>query len=464
MKTKLSNLFLQTFLSTPKSIEEISAHGSNRKYFRIIADKINCIGVYNEDYKENEAFVSYAVQMKQNGINVPEIYAVDLKNNIYLQEDLGDETLFSFLQKNDIETALPIYEQILSHLVSIQTMKNFDYSKAYPRKDFDVQSIAWDLNYFKYYFLKLADIPFNEQLLENDFKNLSNYLISAPNEYFLFRDFQSRNIMLHKNKVYFIDFQGGRKGALQYDVASLLFDGKVKLSSQQRERLLNYYINEVSKKIDINKETFVQQFYAFCYIRIMQAMGAYGFRGYFQRKDSFLKSIPNALKNIAYLQQNTTLSISLPELNKVFQQMINSQKLLSLGTNKQKLTVTIKSFSYKKGYPMDISGNGGGFVFDCRALPNPGRLEEFKHLTGKDIEVINYLEEKEEVKYFFENVKNIVWQSVNKYLERGFTHLMLCFGCTGGQHRSVFFAEKIAKELSQNTDLNIVVKHIEQNI
>lgn len=464
MKTKLSNLFLQTFLSTPKSIEEISAHGSNRKYFRIIADKINCIGVYNEDYKENEAFVSYAVQMKQNGINVPEIYAVDLKNNIYLQEDLGDETLFSFLQKNDIETALPIYEQILSHLVSIQTMKNFDYSKAYPRKDFDVQSIAWDLNYFKYYFLKLADIPFNEQLLENDFKNLSNYLISAPNEYFLFRDFQSRNIMLHKNKVYFIDFQGGRKGALQYDVASLLFDGKVKLSSQQRERLLNCYINEVSKKIDINKETFVQQFYAFCYIRIMQAMGAYGFRGYFQRKDSFLKSIPNALKNIAYLQQNTTLPISLPELNKIFQQMINSQKLLSLGTNKQKLTVTIKSFSYKKGYPMDISGNGGGFVFDCRALPNPGRLEEFKHLTGKDIEVVNYLEEKEEVKYFFENVKNIVWQSVNKYLERGFTHLMLCFGCTGGQHRSVFFAEKIAKELSQNTDLNIVVKHIEQNI
>lgn len=464
MKTKLSNLFLQTFLSTPKSIEEISAHGSNRKYFRIIADKINCIGVYNEDYKENEAFVSYAVQMKQNGINVPEIYAIDLKNNIYLQEDLGDETLFSFLQKNDIETALPIYEQILSHLVSIQTMKNFDYSKAYPRKDFDVQSIAWDLNYFKYYFLKLADIPFNEQLLENDFKNLSNYLISAPNEYFLFRDFQSRNIMLRKNKVYFIDFQGGRKGALQYDVASLLFDGKVKLSSQQREHLLNHYINEVSKKIDINKETFVQQFYAFCYIRIMQAMGAYGFRGYFQRKDSFLKSIPNALKNIAYLQQNTTLSISLPELNKVFQQMINSQKLLSLGTNKQKLTVTIKSFSYKKGYPMDISGNGGGFVFDCRALPNPGRLEEFKHLTGKDIEVINYLEEKEEVKYFFENVKNIVWQSVNKYLERGFTHLMLCFGCTGGQHRSVFFAEKIAKELSQNTDLNIVVKHIEQNI
>lgn len=464
MKTRLSNLFRKKFNLLPNNIEEISAHGSNRKYFRILADKISCIGVYNEDYKENEAFVSYAEQMKQKGINVPEIYATDLTNNVYLQEDLGDETLYSFLQKNDIETALPIYEQVLNHLVEIQTMKDFDYSKAYPRKAFDVQSINWDLNYFKYYFLKLADIPFNEQFLENDFKNLTDYLISAPNDYFLFRDFQSRNIMLHNNKVYFIDFQGGRKGALQYDVASLLFDGKVKLSPQQRENLLNYYIDNLSTKINIDKTAFVQQFYAFCYIRIMQAMGAYGFRGYFQRKESFLKSIPNALQNIEYLQQNTTLPIQLPELNKVFQQMIHSEKLLSIGTSKQKLTVTIKSFSYKKGYPMDISGNGGGFVFDCRALPNPGRLEEFKKLTGKDIEVIKFLEEKEEVRYFFENVKNIVWQSVDKYLERGFTHLMLCFGCTGGQHRSVFFAEKIAKELSQNTDLNIVVKHIEQNI
>ncbi len=464
MKTGLTDLFYKTFHSQPTKVEEMSAHGSNRKYFRIVSEERTCIGVYNEDRKENEAFVSYAAQLKQNNINVPVIYAVDLSKNIYLQEDLGDETLFSFVEKNGTEQSLEVYKKALKSLVKIQTIKDFDYTNAYPRKAFDRQSIEWDLNYFKYYFLKLADIAFDEQLLENDFKELTSCLLSSPCDYFLYRDFQSRNIMLKDNDVYFIDFQGGRKGALQYDVASLLFDGKVKLSALQREELLHYYIEELSKETTIDKDSFVKHFYAFCYIRIMQAMGAYGYRGYFQKKESFLKSIPNALDNIKYLQENTTLPISLPELNRVFQQMIHSEKLYSVAKDRQKLTVTIKSFSYKKGYPMDISGNGGGFVFDCRALPNPGRLEAFKHLTGKDPEVINYLEEKEEVQYFLSNVKNIVWQSVNKYLERGFTHLMICFGCTGGQHRSVFMAEKITKELLQNTDLNIVVKHIEQNL
>ncbi|MDO5760666.1 MAG: RNase adapter RapZ [Bacteroidota bacterium] len=459
----LKELFFKTFACYPDKIEKMQAHGSKRLYFRLFCKEKTCIGAYNEDRKENEAFIDYAMQMKAKGIGVPNIYAYDVNSNIYLQEDLGEVTFFDFFALHSLQESIAVYKKILSHLIEIQLMPDFDYTKSYPRKSFDKQSIMWDFNYFKYCFLKVVDIEFDEQLLENDFNALADYLLMAPKDYFLYRDFQSRNIMLHNDKIYFIDFQGGRKGALQYDVASLLFDGKVNLTWQEKTILLDYYISLLSKKIEINTEQFTNYFYAFAYARIMQAMGAYGYRGIIQNKTSFSQSISRAMNNLKALQENKVMPIELKELDKVFASIINSKKLKELSQTK-KLTLTIKSFSYKKAYPMDVSGNGGGFVFDCRALPNPGRLEEFKHLNGKDKEVVDYLKDKEEVKNFMNNVTKIVAQSVDNYLQRGFGNLMVCFGCTGGQHRSVFCAEELSKVFSQNTDLKIITQHIEQNI
>lgn len=464
MKEFLRELFFKTFGCNPTKIEPMQAHGSKRQYFRIYSKNNTYIGAYNENRKENEAFVDYASQMRQRGIKVPEVYAYDMDKNIYIQEDLGGTTLFDYFSSHSLKESLTWYKKILASLVDMQLMSNFDYSKSYPRESFDRQSIMWDFNYFKYCFLKVVDIEFDEQGLEEDFNILADYLLSMPQEYFLFRDFQSRNIMLKENEAYFIDFQGARKGALQYDVVSLLFDGKINMDWQTKMDLLNYYIENLSKKIEVREKQFKDLFFAYAYARIMQAMGAYGYRGLVQNKISFTKSIQTATKNLQLLQEKISLPLDLKELNKVFTQIINSEKLRNISNEKHFLTLTIKSFSYKKGYPMDVSGNGGGFVFDCRALPNPGRLSQFKELNGKDKEVIEYLESKEEVRVFMTNVSRLVKQSVDNYLQRGFSNLMVCFGCTGGQHRSVFCAERLAKEFLQNTDLKIIIQHIEQNI
>ncbi len=464
MKEFLEDLFLKTFDCYPTKIEHMQAHGSKRQYFRIYSNNHTYIGAYNENRKENEAFVDYALQMRQKGIKVPEVYAYDMDKNIYIQEDLGDTTFFDYFSSHSLQENIVWYKKILFSLVDMQLMSNFDYSKSYPRECFDRQSIMWDFNYFKYCFLKVVDIEFNEQDLEEDFSALADYLLSEQQKYFLFRDFQSRNIMLKGNEAYFIDFQGARKGALQYDVVSLLFDGKVDIDWQIKMDLLDYYIDNLSKRIEVKEVRFKELFFAYAYARIMQALGAYGYRGLVQNKISFTKSIQTATKNLQLLQEKITLPLELKELNKVFTQIINSEKLKNISTEKHFLTLTIKSFSYKKGYPMDVSGNGGGFVFDCRALPNPGRLPQFKKLNGKDKEVIEYLESKEEVKVFMTNVSGLVKQSVDNYLQRGFFNLMVCFGCTGGQHRSVFCAERLAKEFSQSTDLKIIIQHIEQNI
>lgn len=468
MISKIKDLFLKTFSSEIEKIEKISAHGSQREYFRCYCTKITCLAAFNENKLENIAFIDYAKQLSSNEIRVPEIYAQDIENNIYLLEDLGNVSLYDLIElekKGEIDKGRieEYYYKVIESLPKIQIVagKGFDYTNAYPRKAFDKQSISWDLNYFKYYFLKLSGIDFNEQELENDFEKFSNYLLSADCDYFLYRDFQSRNIMITDNQPAFIDFQGGRKGALQYDLASLLFDGKADLKPEFREELLSKYITEAKKYINVNEKEFRSYFYAYVYIRIMQAMGAYGFRGYFERKEHFLKSIPFALKNLHYLEENINLDIDLPYLHKIFKEMINSEKLQSIA--KQKLKVTINSFSFKRGYPQDLSGNGGGFVFDCRAIHNPGRYEEFKNLNGRDKEVIEFLEKEDDAKLFFSNILGLVNNSIRTYLGRNFTNLSVSFGCTGGQHRSVFFAERLAKEISQNSDIDVVLNHLEQN-
>ena len=399
---------------------------------------------------------------------VPEIYAQDLDHGAYVEEDLGDTSLFEFLSqhRSGEQIDAPVvdaYRKVIATLprFQVEAGRDLNYKVCYPRGSFDRQSISWDLNYFKYYFLRLAGIPFSEQALEDDFSRLTKFLLSAGRDYFLYRDFQSRNIMLRDGQPYFLDYQGGRKGALQYDVASLLFDAKADLPPDLRQQLLDHYLDALGGFVEVKRETFLQYYYAFVYIRIMQALGAYGFRGFYERKVHFLQSVPYALKNLRWLLHNVTLPIALPTLTAAFHSMLASEKLQGLASDADNLIVRIVSFSFHRGLPKDESGNGGGFVFDGRSLPNPGREERFKVLTGRDAPVIEYLNQQESVHQFLASVMSLVDASVRNYQSRGFKNLMVSFGCTGGQHRSVYLAEQVAKRLQGRNGIEVVLQHRE---
>lgn len=471
VKNKLLQLFKGHFGAEPDSFEMLPLSGSYREYARLKSGRLSVIGAFNADVKENIAFLTFSEQLAGAGVPVPEIFCVNDDKTLYLQEDLGSVTLFDFLsevRKNEgfSNTITDEYRKVLNILPRIQVTagKLIDYSVCYPRAAFDKQSMLWDLSYFKYYFLKLARIQFDEQLLEDDFQRFADYLLSADSGFFMYRDFQSRNIMLKDGGVYFIDYQGGRKGALQYDLASLLYDGKADIPQQIRNELFEYYLDQLEKIIPVDRYEFKRYFRGFVIIRIMQAMGAYGFRGFYEKKEHFLKSIPYALDNLDYLLQRLDLPVELPELTKVLKAVTGSTFLRSIGQVPHNLTVRISSFSYKKGIPADPSGNGGGFVFDCRAINNPGRYPEFKPLTGKDLPVQQFLEEKSEMKQFLNAVMLLVDQSVKNYIDRGFTHLAVNFGCTGGRHRSVYAAEKLAEHIKNNFPVNVVLNHVEQQI
>lgn len=469
-KNEIIQLFENHFNEKIETFELLPPSGSYRQYCRLTSKTRSVIGALNTDVKENTAFLSFTNHFFNKGIKVPEIYTVSSDLKKYLQEDLGDTTLFQYLTKTReeegfSENIISVYKKVLKSLPNIQIIagKDIDYSVCYPREAFDKQSMMWDLNYFKYYFLKLAKIHFDEQALEDDFQQFSNYLLSASSNYFLYRDFQSRNVMLKNDEVYFIDYQGGRQGALQYDLASLLYDGKADIPESIRKQLYDVYIGELKKLMKVDEEQFSAYFKGFVLIRIMQAMGAYGFRGFYEKKEHFLKSIPYALKNLEILLSDLKLPIKIPELLNVLNQLTKSEVLKEIGQEKSNLTVRVCSFSYKKGIPEDPSGNGGGHVFDCRAINNPGRYEEYKKLSGKDLPVQEFLEQKSEIGIFLESVKVLIEQSVKVYLERGFTHLSINFGCTGGQHRSVYSAEKISDYLKNNYPVNVVLNHREQD-
>jgi aminoglycoside/choline kinase family phosphotransferase len=385
-----------------------------------------------------------------------------------LEEDLGDLTLFESLSGNRIGAniapqVLEAYRQVVALLprFQIEAGRGLNYKVCYPRASFDRQSIAWDLNYFKYYFLRLAGIAFNEQALEDDFSRLTKFLLSADRDYFLYRDFQSRNIMLRDGSPFFLDYQGGRKGALQYDIASLLYDGKADLPPELRQQLLDHYIERLADFIKLERAVFMQHYYAYVYVRIMQALGAYGFRGFYERKTHFLQSVPYALKNLRWLLHNVELPIALPTLTEAFRSMLGSERLQSLSAEPDSLVVRIFSFSFHHRLPEDETGHGGGFVFDCRSLPNPGREERFRSLTGKDAPVIDYLNQQENVHQFLASVLSLVDASVSEYQRRGFKSLMVSFGCTGGQHRSVYLAEQLAKHLRGKSGAEVVARHLE---
>ncbi len=465
----LKSLFEQHFHAPVERVTPLQGElgGSGRKIIRLSAGPRTAIGILYNVREENSAFLAFSKHFRKHNLPVPEIYAEDLDDGAYLEEDLGDTTLFQFLSKNRqggtiAPQVVEAYRKVVAILprFQVEASRDLDYSVCYPISSFDRQSIAWDLNYFKYYFLRLAGIPFNEQSLEDDFSRLTDFLLSAPRDYFLYRDFQSRNIMLRDGQPYFVDYQGGRKGALQYDIASLLYDAKADLPPDLRQQLLYDYLRALEKFIPVNREAFIRHYYAYVYVRIMQALGAYGFRGFYERKSHFLQSVPYALKNLRWLLHQAELPIALPALMGAFQGMLASEKLQSIASDADNLVVRVFSFSFHQGLPQDETGNGGGYVFDGRSLPNPGREERFKTLTGQDAPVIDYLNQQESVHQFFASVLSLVDASIASYQSRGFKNLMVSFGCTGGQHRSVYLAEQLAKRLRTKPAIEVQLRHL----
>lgn len=465
----LKSLFEQRFHQLVEHVIPLQGElgGSGRKIVRLGAGAKTAVGILYGVREENAAFLAFSKHFRRHSLPVPEIYAEALDHGAYLEEDLGDLTLFEFLSKNRSGATIApqvveAYRKVVVALprFQVEAGRDLDYSVCYPAASFDRQSIAWDLNYFKYYFLRLAGIPFSEHALEEDFSRLTDFLLRAPRDYFLYRDFQSRNVMLRDGQPYFVDYQGGRKGALQYDIASLLYDAKADLPPDLRQQLLYDYLRALEKHIPVDREAFLRYFYPYVYVRIMQALGAYGFRGFYERKVHFLQSVPYALKNLRWLLHQVELPVALPTLLGAFQSMLASEKLQSLATEADNLVVRVFSFSFHQGLPQDDSGNGGGFVFDGRSLPNPGREERFKSLTGQDAPVIDYLNQQESVHQFLAGVLSLVDAAIANYQQRGFKNLMVSFGCTGGQHRSVYLAEQLAKRLRARSGLEVRVRHL----
>jgi aminoglycoside/choline kinase family phosphotransferase len=470
-KYSLKSIFEKWANEKCEKIITIPQSGSYREYYRLVGSTKNAIGVYNEDLKENRAFLSFTKHFFSLGLRVPEVLYEDEGEKLYLLSDLGNEALFDYLNKKRSKvgvfpgSGIEAYKSALKELPKFQILasKKLDYSVCYPREAFDKQSMMWDLSYFKYYFLKLAKIPFDEQQLEDEFHRFSDFLLTANSDYFLYRDFQSKNIMVVDHKPYFIDYQGGRKGALQYDVASILYDSKANIPADIKDILLDYYLEELKKYISYDREAWIGYYRGFVLIRLMQAMGAYGFRGFYERRTQFLKSIPYALKQLENIFIHDLFPAGFPYLEKVLKSLTEADQLLKYRRkfNTQKpLNIEILSFSYHKGLPKEIHGHGGGFIFDCRGLHNPGRYERFSEKTGLDNEVSEFLKSGGEADEFLHNSIQLVEQTIDKYLNREFRHLQIAFGCTGGQHRSVYCAERMAENIIEKYEDKVIVKLI----
>ncbi|MGD2136452.1 MAG: RNase adapter RapZ [Gemmatimonadales bacterium] len=471
MKERIIGLAEERYGRRPDVILDMAADGSTRQYFRLVWDRDRTVvGAIGPDRDENRAFLAFARAFREAGLPVPEIYAEDREAGVWLEEDLGDTTLFIALGAARVECGedeFPaeieaLYRKVLAVLPRFQVTGHevIDYRLAYPRQAFDEQSIRWDLNYFKYHFLKLAHVEFNEQRLEDDFARLTRHLLEAGMGFFLYRDFQSRNVMIRDGEPWFLDFQGGRRGAPQYDVASLLYDAKANIPPHVRAGLLEHYLDELSEHVEVDRASFRERFTSFVLVRLMQAMGAYGYRGFFERKRRFLESVPNAARNLEHLLE-AGLPLELPELEVVYRRIADRwARPRPEGRPASDLAVTIRSFSYRDGYPPDLEGHGGGYVFDCRALPNPHDVPELRDLTGEDREVADWLEREREVQEFWESVRGMVEPHVERYVTRGFSSLTVAFGCTGGQHRSVFMAAKLAEYLAtRHPHVDVRLRH-----
>ena len=466
---QLEELFVQYKHSAPKSIEELPSSGSNRRYFRLTADDDSTIiGVMGTSEDENIAFVKIAEHFLRQGLPVPEVYGMSEDKKFYIQQDLGDNILFKMTEKGRTcgsfnEEEREMLRKTMAKLPALQFLgaEGLDFNVCYPQPEFDERMISFDLNYFKYCFLKATGIEFSEIKLEDDFRRMSDILMRSTSATFLYRDFQSRNVMFYNNEPYFIDFQGGRKGPIYYDVASFVWQAKANYSEELREELLKTYLDALRHYMPVDETYFRQQLRHFVLFRTLQVLGAYGFRGYFEKKPHFLQSVPYAIDNLRRLLREPFKEY--PYLSKILTELTQMRQFSEMNPQR-KLEVKIYSFAYKKGIPNDITGNGGGYVFDCRAINNPGKYEHYKHFTGLDKEVIQFLENDGEVFKFLDNAYELVDAHVQRFIERKFAHLMVSFGCTGGQHRSVYCAERLAEHLSKKFDIDIKIIHREQDI
>lgn len=480
MQEYLVRLFERQFGRSPAAVVGLAGDGSNRSYRRLLGeDGRSVVGVVGPDHDENRAFLSYTRRFFDAGLPVPELYAVDENAGVYLIEDLGDTTLFDALDQarpdpaaDDGERApfpegvLELYDEVVQTLPRFQVEghRAVDYAVAYPHEEFGRQSITWDLNYFKYHFLKLAHVPFREARLEADFDRLVAFLLTAERDAFLYRDFQSRNVMVTPAGLRFIDYQGGRRGAVHYDIASLLYDAKADIPEPVRARLLDRYLDALEAYRPVDRAEFEGLYRGFVLVRIMQALGAYGYRGFFERKPHFLRSVPYAARNLGRLLADG-LPVDVPELAAIFARIVDAWASDSADVDDvAALTVHVRSFSYRRGYPEDRSGHGGGHVFDCRAIENPGRESEFRALTGLDAPVQAFLAALPEAEAFIEHATSLSRAQVDEYLRRGFDHFSIAFGCTGGQHRSVYFAERLAERLREAyPDVRVRLEHRERH-
>lgn len=463
---QLKDLFKEhTGKSNPK-VEALPSSGSNRRYYRLVEDDTSIIGVHGESREENCAFIELATHFHKQQLNVPKVLAVSSDKMFYIQEDLGDTVLFDTIKAGRNTGVFSLEEKALLHKTislladfQVRGANGLDFSVCYPQPEFNRRSVYWDLNYFKYNFLKTTEMDFQEDLLENDFDRLANTLLEDDNSTFMYRDFQSRNVMIVNGEPYFIDFQGGRKGPVYYDVASFLWQAKANFPNELRDELIQTYIQSLKKYFDVNEAHFLIKLRQFVLFRTLQVLGAYGFRGYFEKKPHFIQSIPFALNNLRDLLKDGFDEYTY--MKPMLKAMTELKQFAD--TQKRELEVRVFSFAYKKGIPNDISGNGGGYVFDCRAINNPGKFERFNHFTGRDEEVIKFLEDDGEMEVFLNNIYPLVDSHVKRYMERNFTNLMVSFGCTGGQHRSVYAAQKMAEHISRKFGVKVSLVHREQN-
>ena len=464
----LKNLFESYSGRAAKDCVELTSSGSNRRYFRLTGGNLSIVGVIGTNKAENNAFVSISRHFIEKGIRVPRVLAVSEDGMRYIQEDLGDDMLYNMVAQGRDSGVYSSYERALlvktiEQLPKIQFRggEGMDWKVCFPEPAFNERMVMFDLNYFKYCFLKATGLDFDEVRLQEDFERLRDDLMGDMGETFMYRDFQARNVMVKDGEPYFIDFQGCRRGPVYYDVASFVWQARSRFPEDLRNELVEAYLRALKGYTQVDEEEFHTRLRLFVLFRTIQVLGAYGFRGFFEKKPHFLASVPYALSNLRKLLK--TPFSDYPYLNEVLTKLTTLRQLNDVAEDKR-LKVSITSFAYKKGIPVDPTGNGGGYVFDCRSINNPGKYEHYRQFTGLDAEVIKFIQDDGEADKFLEHVYELVDPHVKRFIERKFTNLQVCFGCTGGQHRSVYCAEHLAEHLSAKYDIKVTVTHRELDI